>query len=224
MKANGDLDAAVTQPDLAERAMEGIRKLIGTRRLLPGEKIRQEVLAEQLGVSRSPLREALRTLQSVGIVTYEANRGYVVTRLSVDGLRQIYRMRDILEQEVLKTLRKPTKPELRDLRSANQQIASAISSRDIPAMAEANRAFHFGLFALSPLDLFQREIRRLWDSSDQYRATYLWMPETRTRIVGEHNDMLTALENGDLKRLVRLADAHRGASEEAVADWIATPD
>src|ERR1700760_850367 len=69
-----------------------IRGLIIDRVLLPGEKIRQVELAERIGVSRSPLREALRTLESEGVVAYEINRGYVVARVGDDDLAQIYRM------------------------------------------------------------------------------------------------------------------------------------
>jgi DNA-binding GntR family transcriptional regulator len=78
---------------LASDAAEKLRGLIAARLLLPGEEIRQVDIASQLGVSRSPLREALRTFESEGVVLYEANRGYVVAKLAVHDLAQIYRLR-----------------------------------------------------------------------------------------------------------------------------------
>ena len=69
---------------LTLEAAAQIRGLIIDRVLLPGEKIRQVELAERIGVSRSPLREALRTLESEGVVAYEINRGYVVAKLDDD--------------------------------------------------------------------------------------------------------------------------------------------
>src|SRR5258705_13989902 len=87
--------------ELTKQAADRIRDLIVRRQLLPGEKIGQVELARRLGVSRSPLREALRTLESEGIVTYEKNRGYLVARLDADELAQVYRLRAILEAELL---------------------------------------------------------------------------------------------------------------------------
>src|SRR5258708_40249706 len=81
---------------LTLQAAAQIRGLIIDRVLLPGEKIRQVELAERIGVSRSPLREALRTLESEVVVAYEVNRGYVVARLYDEHLAQIYRMPALL--------------------------------------------------------------------------------------------------------------------------------
>src|ERR1700719_4944406 len=89
---------------LTFRAATLIRGMVFDGILLPGEKIRQVELAERIGVSRSPLREALRTLESEGVVTYEINRGYVVARLDDEDLAQIHRMRTLLEDELLRTV------------------------------------------------------------------------------------------------------------------------
>src|SRR6201988_2017021 len=86
-----DVAVAAGTPQLTLEAADQIRDLIVRRVLLPGEKIRQVELANRVGVSRSPLREALRTLESEGIVSYEINRGYVVSRLDRHDLEQIYR-------------------------------------------------------------------------------------------------------------------------------------
>src|SRR5712691_719221 len=76
---------------LTLRAAAQIRGLIMDGVLLPGEKLRQLELAERIGVSRSPLREALRTLESEGMLSYEANRGYVVARLEQGDVAEILR-------------------------------------------------------------------------------------------------------------------------------------
>src|SRR6516162_7301396 len=102
-----DMAVADGATQLTLQAADQIRDLIIRRVLLPGEKIRQVELANRVGVSRSPLREALRTLESEGIVSYEVNRGYVVSRLDRHDLEQIYRMRALLEQELLSTIARP---------------------------------------------------------------------------------------------------------------------
>jgi DNA-binding GntR family transcriptional regulator len=206
---------------LTLEAADQIRDLIIRRILLPGEKIRQVELAKRVGVSRSPLREALRTLESEGIVSYEVNRGYVVSRLDRDDLEQIYRMRALLEQELLSTIKRPDARTVRAIAKHNDEMVRAIEAGNVSAMLEANRSFHFAIFELSPLDLFRREVRRLWQLSEGYRATYLWLPETRARIVSEHAAMVTALREFDPVRLVELSAQHRTASEDVVVGLLA---
>lgn len=206
---------------LTLEAADQIRDLIIRRILLPGEKIRQVELAKRVGVSRSPLREALRTLESEGIVSYEVNRGYVVSRLDRDDLEQIYRMRALLEQELLSTIVRPDARTVRAIAKHNDEMVRAIEAGNVSAMLEANRNFHFAIFELSPLDLFFREVRRLWQLSEGYRATYLWLPETRARIVSEHDAMVTVLREFDPDKLVELSAQHRTASEDVVVGLLA---
>ena len=92
---------------LTLQAAEMIRDLIRRGELLPGEKIHQVEVARNAGVSRSPLREALRTLAAEGLVKYETNRGYVVRRLRMEELAEIYKLRRLLEAEMMRHLHKP---------------------------------------------------------------------------------------------------------------------
>ncbi len=206
---------------LTLQAADEIRDLIVRRVLLPGEKIRQVELANRVGVSRSPLREALRTLESEGIVSYEVNRGYVVSRLDRHDLEQIYRMRALLEHEILGTVIRPNAKTLRAITKHNDAMAAAIEAANVSVMLEANRNFHFAIFDLSPLDLFRREVRRLWQLSEGYRATYLWQPQTRTRIVAEHAAIITSLRDFDPDQLIELCTQHRAASEDVVTGLLA---
>jgi DNA-binding GntR family transcriptional regulator len=216
-----DMAVADGATQLTLQAADQIRDLIIRRILLPGEKIRQVELANRVGVSRSPLREALRTLESEGIVSYEVNRGYVVSRLDRDDLEQIYRMRALLEQELLSSIARPDARTVRAIARHNDEMVRAIEAGNVSAMLEANRNFHFAIFELSPLNLFRREVRRLWQLSEGYRATYLWLPETRARIVSEHAAMVAALREFDPGRLVELGAQHRSASEDVVVGLLA---
>jgi DNA-binding GntR family transcriptional regulator len=114
---------------LTPQATAQSRGLIIDRVLLPVEKILQVELAERIGVSRSPLREALRTLESEGVVAYEINRGYVVARLDDDDLGQIHRMRTLLEDELLRTVKRPDAAVLSDLKDPNEKMMVAIDER-----------------------------------------------------------------------------------------------
>lgn len=207
--------------DLTRAAIEALRELIARRQLPPGAQIRQVELAERLGLSRSPLRQALSALETEGLVTHEPQRGYFVTRMSSDHLAQIYRMRELLETELLRSVRPPDAAELAALRAHNADVERAMGDGAVARMLVANRAFHFGLFDLSPLGAIRQDVARLWNTSEPYRATYLWQPATRRRVVREHDRMLEALAAGDRARLVQLADRHRGAALAAVAELLA---
>ncbi|HEX4251354.1 MAG TPA: GntR family transcriptional regulator, partial [Pseudonocardia sp.] len=86
---------------LAEQAVMAVRELIHDGQLLPGQPIRQVAIAERLGMSRVPLREALQNLQAEGLVRPSATGGFVVTRLSSTELAEFYLMRRLLETELL---------------------------------------------------------------------------------------------------------------------------
>src|SRR5580704_15476744 len=195
---------------LTLQAAAQIRGLIIDRVLLPGEKILQVELAERIGVSRSPLREALRTLESEGVVAYEVNRGYVVARLDYEDLAQIYRMRELLEDELLRTVRRPDAAVLSGLKDVNDKMMVAVDEGDVTEVLRYNREFHFTIFELSPLNQVRREAARLWQMSEGYSAAW-WrrQPEARKRINAEHKAIISALRKFDLDRLVEISAIHR---------------
>jgi DNA-binding GntR family transcriptional regulator len=82
--------------------LAALRELIGTGQLGPGQQIVQETLSATLGVSRVPIREALRVLEGEGQVVHFPNRGYFVADLSVEDLKEVYRIRALLEDEALR--------------------------------------------------------------------------------------------------------------------------
>jgi DNA-binding GntR family transcriptional regulator len=211
-------EPAAAEPQLTLLAAAQIRGLIIDRVLLPGEKIRQVELAERIGVSRSPLREALRMLESEGVVSYEMNRGYVVARLDDEDLAQIYRMRAMLEDELLRTVKRPDDDVLTDLKDLNEKMIVAIDERNVAEVLRYNREFHFTIFDLSPLNQFRREIHRLWQMSEGYSAAWWWrQPEARTRINTEHKAIISSLRKFDLDRLVDICATHRiGGLERSV--------
>ena len=190
--------------------------MVLTRRIGPGQQLRQDDLAEELGVSRSPLREAMRTLQAEGLLTHVPNQGYFVVRLSAIEVQQIYLMRRLLETELLRTLRTPSSNEIAALWSENDRIKDLAGQGDLMRMLQANRRFHFAIFALSPMHLVTGQVERLWNLSESYRAAYLWLPSAQERVITEHQALIDTLEREDVDRLLAVADQHRSAAEASV--------
>lgn len=183
--------------------------MIITGELSPGQQIRQETMAEQLGVSRLPIREALRQLTADGLVEHVHNVGYTVARLAESELDQIYLMRAALERETLRALPLFDSATVDEISTLNDEVKAAAERMDFLDMRLRNQAFHFAIFEQSGLDLVVGELRRLWTLAMPYHAVYLYDPEGRARVIREHEEMLDALRAHDNDRLIELMDGHR---------------
>ncbi|GAA3212377.1 GntR family transcriptional regulator [Nonomuraea helvata] len=209
-------DEARRPPTAQQFVLAELRRAITTGRLRPGSPIRQDALAEELQVSRVPLREALKTLEGEGLVTYKAHKGYCVAVLSLDDLREVYRIRELLEEEAVRhAVARLTDDDLDRLESAQEEVERAAAAGDVPAMAAANRLFHMTLFDLAGLPRLARLIRTLWDTTDAYRSMYYGDAGNRERVVKEHRTTLDALRRRAADEAVATLNVHR---DHAVAE------
>ena len=202
-------------PSSVARVVDEIRAMLRSRELVPGQQVRQEAVAARLGVSRVPVREALKALEAEGVLRHAPNVGYAVARLNADELRQTYLMRRALETEVLLAVPRLGTTELRELTEINNSIVDEVDTGDVTGIVETNQAFHFTMFGFSGMDLVVAEIDRLWRMSEAYRTVHLYDAEKRRRVVREHKKMITALRRGDNAAVIALMDAHR---DRTVAD------
>lgn len=209
---------AFVRPKTAQEAvLSELRRMLVTGELAPGEPLRQEALAETLGVSRVPVREALKVLEGEGAVVHEPHKGYVVAELSVDDLVEVYRLREILEAEAIRVaVPRLTASDLDALAAAAADVDSAGRSGDVTAMTEANRRFHFLLFDAAGMPRLSRTLRQLWDATDVYRSVYFSGVTNRQRVKHEHKALLVALRSGDAAAAVRAQHEHRDNSVTAV--------
>jgi DNA-binding GntR family transcriptional regulator len=189
-----------------------VRALIHDGQLLPGQPIRQAAIAERLGMSRVPVREALQSLQAEGLVQPSATGGFVVTRLSSTELAQFYLMRRLLETELLRRVTAVPAGELERLADLNAQMGQLVDAPG-PALRTLNREFHFRIFRLAGLEHVVAEVGRLWDQTTPYRTVYSTDRAARARIVDEHQALVDALRRSEIDQLIEVMDAHRRASE-----------
>lgn len=202
--AAGELRAAIVRGDLA-----------------PGTKIPQELTAQQLGISLSPLREALKTLSGEGLVTYRPQRGYFVTELPDQSIEQIYAVRSLLESETERlAARQLTPAHIAAMRAHLRTQERAAEDHDAVAMITANRSLHFTIFERCENRWLVRFVTQLWDSVDPYRVLLyrrMWLDRSQwslaTEILAEHDRIITALEKGRTERALRLLEEHRRGSE-----------
>ncbi|MDQ6729422.1 MAG: GntR family transcriptional regulator [Actinomycetota bacterium] len=205
------MTASVPPPGTtAQHALDWLRAAIVARELSPGRHVVQEEVAERLGVSIAPVREALRVLEQEGQVTYRPRRGYFVTELRAEDLQEIYGLRQVLEERAARRAL-PTLDEdaLARISMAAKDCVDAARAGDVAAELEANRRFHFGLLESPEQVHTMRVIRVLWDSTEAYRALYYNSPEERRAAVAAHDRILAAVRSGSADVLVCELDAHR---------------
>ena len=203
---------AANKPNATDMVLGRLRSMITDGTLSPGEQIRQQDMAEQFGVSRVPLREALSVLADQGLLEHRLHSGYFVTKRSQAEVDQIRRMLALLEDELLSTMSWPDAQTLAGLTQLNDRIRQHAAAHEWRELIVCNREFHFRMFGLSPDALILEEVRRLWHLADPLFAVKLSTPEASARTVIEHDDILAAVALRDRKRLLQVMDAHRASS------------
>jgi DNA-binding GntR family transcriptional regulator len=195
-----ELDRFERPPTAQIAVLTELRRRIIQGELAPGQPIRQEALASDLGVSRLPVREALMVLQAEQLVSYVQHRGYVATALDRDDLVQTYRLRELLETEAVKTaVRNLTDDDLKVMEGAATRM-EGLSQSDTKDFVLENRLFHFTLFEGSANPRLVKLLRQLWDACDRYRVMYIAQPEARARVHAEHR-------GGGLSSVLRVFEA-----------------
>ena len=198
-----------------------LREMIGTGKLEPGQQIVQESLSAALGVSRVPIREALRVLEGEGQVIHFPNRGYFVTDLTVEDLEEVYRIRAILEEEALRlAIPLLTDSDIEYIESIQIELEKAVASKKISGITETNRRFHFAMFEASNMPRLVRMIRTLWDATDAYRGVYFAAPTNLNHMNSEHRQMLESLKKRDINKTIEFQTMHRENAVSAVSQVI----
>lgn len=197
-------------PTAQEAVLAELRRLITAGRLRPGQQIVQDALAVQFGVSRVPLREALKILEGEGQVTYVAHRGYFVTELSLSDLIEVYRIREILEGEAVRiSVPQMTAEDIQRLEEAERDVRAAADIGDVVAMTSANRRLHFAILDACALPRLVWLIRLLWDATEVYRSVYYNEAQNREMVHSEHQALAAAIRAGDAATALMVLAEHR---------------
>ncbi len=187
--------------ELRERLLDG--------RIRPGQAIQPNVIGDELGVSAVPVREALRILEGEGQVSYRPHRGYLVTELDIEDLKEIHQVRELLEAEAVRhALPQLREDDIQRMRDAVREMASI--QEDVVRLKAANRLFHFTLFEAAQMPHLNRMISWLWDSCEPYCSLYFMLPENQKRVDEEHHRIIDAVIAGDVQRTIKELNMHRG--------------
>jgi DNA-binding GntR family transcriptional regulator len=195
-----------------EQTLTRLRSLIVAGELSPGEQIRQQEMADQMGVSRVPLREALNVLAHQGLLLHRPHQGYFVAKRAPSELAQIRRMLQLLEDELLQSIEWPGDAVLKSLKKLNQEMRKCVNATDWTPLVRKNREFHFQIFELSPHRIILKELERLWGLADPFIALRMAAPDARAKTVEEHDQIIRALERRERKLCMTAMEQHRAST------------
>jgi DNA-binding GntR family transcriptional regulator len=210
---------------LAEQALTILHEAIVTGVLPPGERLPIEELAGILDMSPMPIREALRQLDSVGLVENIPHRGARVTELSIDDLREVYEARLALEPLVVRhAAGRFTRADAARAAQRLKAHEKAYRQRDLGLLSSTHTAFHFALYDAAQSRWMTRLIRPLWETSERYRFAMLPIRLDLERRRLEHERILQACIDHDpaaaarelhnhLARTANLMGAQMGSEE-----------
>ena len=194
-----------------------LREAISTGRLKARQPLPQAEIAANLQVSHIPVREALRQLESEGLVTYQPNRGATVSALSTSEIREIYEIRALLESGAIKRAA-PLLPE-ESLVQAATVLDQAERSDDGATWGDLDMQFHTLVYHLDERPRLQELITELLRRVDRYWMSYGLMLKYRHEFESEHRQLLAALSTRDAGRAELLLVGHlKGACERLIAE------
>lgn len=196
---------------IASSAAEEIRKLIFAGELKDGQPIRQDFLAARLGISRTPIREALVQLETEGLVRSEPHKGAVVAALSLADVEETFELRELLEPELLKaSVPRLTEADFQTLAVILKEYSSELRTRNVGRWGELNTALHATLYSRAEKPHTQAIVTRLLNASDRYTRLQLLMMKGLKRAETEHAEIVAHCRAGrtaraavELKRHIR---------------------
>lgn len=194
---------------LTDAAADALRDALLQGRWPAGAPLRQEALAAELGVSRIPLREALRQLEAEGLVTLLPHRGAVVAPLPVEEVLELFELRALIESDLARrAVSRLTAVDDRTMREYATAFERALTAGDPGAWGEANRRFHFALYAAAGRPRTLETVARLHAQSDRFQRLQLTLTRGTSRAVREHRAIAAAARARDAARAAKLTREH----------------
>jgi DNA-binding GntR family transcriptional regulator len=205
---------------MVDSAYEQIRRRILDNDWLPGQRALEHEVAAELGMSRTPVREALMRLQNEGLVEVIPRHGVRVLPVSATDMQEIYQILTALECMAAELLaaRRPSVKELAPLVDATKAMDAALKAEDLDAWAAADERFHQHLVELAGNRQLQATVLNYWDRAHRARMFSLRLRPKPVNSTKEHMQMVERLRAGDAEGAARVTRAHRKrARHELVA-------
>ena len=205
----GQDDSMMLQRDtLPMQVLNKLMDWIKDGKLKMGEKLNTEELARQLGVSRMPIREALKSLEKMGLAESIPYVGVKLVSLEQEDVLQIYLMRQLLEPLAAgEACKKITEEQIHELEEIHKEYIPIVEADEIDAkkLYLQNRKFHFAIYSISEMDRVCAMIESLWDTLSFFKLIYgrdvIKNTNGAKNMIAEHQGYIDALKDRDAERL-----------------------
>ncbi len=204
--------------DSVEKVYEKVKGLAIDYHFRPGERVNEVELAAQLGVSRTPVREALNRLSKDGFMNFVPNKGFYSRDLTPEGVRELYEVRMVIEQSTFRfACQRATDEEIAATTAIWEEVSQhrpPQNDQDWAKIAEIDERFHMEIARISHNSRLYEMLDSLNSLSRFFRRIDLETPVRRNNAYDEHVDIITALRQRDIEKGVALIEQHISLSAE----------
>ena len=198
-----------------------LRRAILRGELVPGQRLMEIQLAEKMGVSRTPVREAIRKLELDGLVEVIPRKGAEVAHMSGKNLRDVLEVRRALEELAGElACQRMTAGEFKELEQANHRFASVLGSSDITVIAQADEDFHAVIYRATENERLIQMVNHLLEQMYRYRIEYLKKKECHPQLLEEHAAIMKAIEEHDKEKATQITIQHIANQADTVVDTL----
>jgi DNA-binding GntR family transcriptional regulator len=202
---------------------EDIEEMIAMGQLLPGQHLDETELAERFGVSRTPIREAMQQLASMGVVVIRPRRGAIVADLGPQQLVEMFEVMSELEATCARlAARRMTSEEQITLQAAHQACKDALDAQEPDEYYYKNEAFHEAIYAGSHNQFLIEQARSLYRRLRPYRRLQLRVRNRLAKSYAEHDGVVQAILEGDGEKAAHLLREHVMIQGQRFADLMAS--
>ena len=194
--------------NLREQSLRRLRSDIITGRIAPGTMLSVPALSAEIGVSTTPVREALLTLERDGLVAPQRNRGFRVEAMSVAALENLFSLRELLEVHAVVAIARKGLQDAAELIALADAVGEAVGREDVTAYLVSDRAFHTALVARAGNPLLTKLVLQLRDGMRLYGIDSTEGRQRQRDSVGEHYQLVELAQQGRADEAAALMSHH----------------
>lgn len=219
-----DMDFEVNMNEylpLRDVVFNTLRKAILRGELKPGERLMEIQLANKLGVSRTPIREAIRKLELEGLVLMIPRKGAEVAQITEKNMQDVLEIRKALEElSVQLACERITPEQVEEMKMAAEDFRKVLKSGDVTKIAEADVKFHDIIFAATNNQRLITLLNNLREQMYRFRVEYLKQKECYPQLLEEHDKLIALISGGEVEEACELMGCHIDNQASTVSDVI----
>ena len=189
--------------------------------LKPGERLMETKLADELGVSRTPVREAIRKLELEGLVVMTPRKGAEVADINLQDLKEVLEIRKALETLAVQlACKNASEEDVQKLKDANNAILKAVKAKDVDLIMENDLKFHDVILAVAGSKRLEKILDQLRAHIFRYRHAYIVAMDAKETIVDEHNKIIKCIKDKNTRSARKEVEHHIESQEKFIRETL----